>query len=197
MGATSLVAKEGGEPEGALSFALFRGNMLPRCHPELHAHYVDSSMQAVGRMGVSSGPGEACQPRQGTKARSCRCLVVTPRPKSIRVFYGDASHSVAPLTLYFGDGPRDASRVAARHEHVAVSRVGIPGDGINPLCSGGSAVRISIGKAGQLECRRAYAKRLGCQYEASGCRRGSTTLRSRWIAATFYTTRARRHQSAT
>ena len=150
-------------------------------------------------MGVSPGPGSACQPphtppvsARESPRRSCRCLVVTPREISVHAFYGVASHSVAPLTLYFGDGPpsmvyvrgqwkqlSDTSGADAPHEHavalatgadrrVAVSRVGIPGDGMNPWCSGGSAVRFSIGKAGQLECRRTYAKRLGCQYEGLG-----------------------------
>ena len=150
-------------------------------------------MQAVGRVGVSVGPGSACQPPQMPVSarerprRSCRCLVVTPRDTSVHAFYGVASHSVAPLTLYFGDGPpsmvsvrgqwkqlsdtsgADAVALATGADRrVAVSRVGIPGDGMNPWCSGGSAVRFSIGKAGQLECRRTYAKRLGCQYEGLG-----------------------------
>ena len=92
---------------------------MPFCHPELHAHSVISPMQAVGRMGVSPGPGSACQPPHTppvsarerplrTRSSACRCLIVTPRPTSVRAFYGVAAsqHSVAPLTLYFGDGPR-------------------------------------------------------------------------------------------
>lgn len=51
---------------------------------------------------------------------------------------------------------------------MAVSRIGFPGDGINPFCSGGSRLYgiISIGKAGQLRCRRQFARDHGCVFES-------------------------------
>ena len=143
---------------------------MPFCHPELARPWVVKDfMSPVGKVGFSSGPSQACQTAGAGKLRGgsqCHCLIVTPRQAAVRTFYsGDRSQREAPLTLFFGDSPRPSRGGATA---VAVSRVGLPGDGINPRCSGGSAVRVSIGKAGQLECRRDYAQRQGCSYESLG-----------------------------
>mgnify|MGYP002631367703 CR=1 FL=1 len=166
---------------------LYSCTMSPSfCHPEFMrsspSPAVADFMAAVGRVGwrLEEGPatgtskcsaiGQLAPPR--SHPRACRCLVLpTLRPEAVSAFYhGHANpESQGPAqwpTLHFSDGTIEGAAAGTATVAVAVSRVGVQADGINPRCSGGSAVRVNIGKAGQLECRRALAGRLGCQYDA-------------------------------
>ena len=145
---------------------------------------VTGFMAAVGQVGWQSEPGPisgttACRTdsrsplSSGTRrpqlSESCLCLhLPTLRDGAISAFYDGVQPAQLHLpTLHFGDGTA-ANIVEHVPTAVAVSRVGVAGDGFDPLCSGGSRVRVSIGKTGQLACRRALAQRLGCDYESLG-----------------------------
>jgi hypothetical protein len=145
------------------------------CHPEMGSPYfTDHILPSVGRAGWSTGVTSAqstcsAQGRRGGAGIACRCLVPRVNEPGVRSFYGGALPDVPSLTLVFGDGEAQPSaHTASSPPLVAVSRVGLPDDGFNGRCSGGSRRHgiVSIGKVGQLNCRRNLARRSGCVYES-------------------------------
>ena len=129
------------------------------CHPELGSQFsLHGILPMVGEAGTLAG--SRCSIQRGDKGLQCPCVRVRSNAKSILQIPGAAPDSVA---LFFAD-----SKSLLQSSDAAVGRVGVPGDGVEARCAGGSALWgiVSVGKAGQLECRRKLARRAGCSYES-------------------------------
>lgn len=125
------------------------------CHPELGSQFsLRGILPMVGDVGTLVG--NHCSIRRGDQGGQCPCVRVRSNASQIP---GAAPDRVA---LYFAD-----STSLLQSSNAAVGRVGVPGDGVEARCAGGSAIWgiVSVGKAGQLECRRKLARRAGCSYE--------------------------------
>ena len=152
------------------------------CHPELGAQFsLLGILPMVGDVGTLDGGH--CSIRRGDQGLKCPCVRVRSNAKSIAQIPGATPDRVA---LFFADSTR-----LLQSSDAAVGRVGVPGDGVEARCAGGSAIWgiVSVGKAGQLECRRKLARRAGCSYEGLRLQAPQYVLSSpgecaQWIEAT-------------
>ena len=142
----------------------------PTCHSEFAGPYARTLLATLGEFGWESC-GTTIRNRT---ARDCNCLRLRLSPNATAAFYGALPRPplVEPPLFVFGDVVGSEGGEISGHTggRVLMSRIGLPGDGINPMCSGGCALYgvQSIGKAGQLACRRSFTRRAGCEYESLG-----------------------------
>ena len=125
------------------------------CHPELQqSEYLKGLLQDLGTVSVADSfdASAVCTatPRRPTVPGVCGCLHVTRLPaKAVKSFYlGRDPLPLHDVSLIFGDGVQGGSEQPDNGRVVAVSRVGVSGDGFDARCSGGSNANggvISIG----------------------------------------------------